>query len=197
MERDRRVQRKNGGVADLVTLYEEGCTRKLWSSNTTCAKVLKVDRKVLGEFLRAVESTLTQRRQGYLHHLLKKMQKALAAVSTTGPNDDLIAGRTHVAGQEINGIRFVLTVANFQSVTVQFTDAELEDTDKLIDELNRRFTLIAQSDNRDTRRETFQRLGKKIDELFLNANLIRKVVPIGALKKMEDDREQLAKLRGE
>lgn len=195
LESEATVSTQNNACSDLYAL---GVEKKVWQSVASCSRTLRVDRGVLTRILKADPTAFAQEEPTYLQQLLQKMRLALGPIpKTTGSTNDLIAGRTHVADQEINGLRFVLTAANFQPITVAFTERELEDTGQLIDELNRRLTLIAQSNDQGARREAFQLLGTKIDELFLNKRLIAKVLPIGALKKMEEDRKQLAKLRGE
>lgn len=187
-------------MTELETLYQEGIRQKKWVSNTTCGEVIGVYRKTIGELLKIDPQTISAKRKPFLLEVIKKMKKALGqssdAVQKPDPTDDLVAGRTHLPNQTVEGMRFILTAGNFQPIDVSFTEKEVKDTIQLIEEARRRIVLIAQTRNKDIRRILYQQLAVELDEFFLDAELISKVTPVGFVEKMEADRRTRSKFRG-
>lgn len=188
---------------ELERLYEEGVRHKLWSSFVTCGAALKVDRKSLSDFLKADPVSLSAKRRTFLKSLVQKMRKALGRKGRTVPTpvDDVIAGRTHLPNQEVDGLRFILTAANFQPIEGEFSEKEIADTAKLIEELRRRLGIIAQMQNPEDRRKAqslhlaLRSLFAQVDELFLQDIAIGKKKPFGFMVQMAADRELFTSLR--
>lgn len=97
-------------------------------------------------------------------------------------------------GEDLKGIRFCLTEASFKPRPGrQWSRAEVEDTLKLLEELRRRFTAMAELDS-PFRREYHDRLAHEIDELFLAARTSR-IAGAAALELLGKERETFDGMR--
>lgn len=89
----------------------------------------------------------------------------------------------------VSGMRFVLTKENFKTLdTGPWSEAEIDDTIKLITELRRRLVLLAQNPSSDIREHHIKRLGKEVDELYRSFAIVSSVVPIQAAEIVDLER---------
>ncbi len=81
--------------------------------------------------------------------------------------DRLMSGVSEVSGQQLGGVRFVLTEGSFRPLKGQFTPAEVQDTRLLLQELRRRINLVTQLQNKAARAQILKKLAPEIRELYL------------------------------
>lgn len=98
-------------------------------------------------------------------------------------------------GTTIDGLRFCLTAETFRPMPgAQLSEAEMEDTVALCEELRRRMTLLVQFDP-TTRNRVLRRLGKEIDELYIVMGLHKTETPSGSLHVLNLERGGFAEIR--
>src|SRR3989338_3722275 len=91
---------------------------------------------------------------------------------------------------DANGMRFILTIENFQTLnTGTWTEKEIQDTCLLVEELRRRLTLLAQNSSADIKDDCLNKLSKELTELWRSYQVAQSVVPTEAAKLIDIERK--------
>ncbi len=199
------------------SLYEQGLESGTWKDYSTCARILDVDRGALKKYMNATPDRLVTVKQKAFHKKLLQRLRRHTGDKPVVPNEDmeksgvctdvqegviaspyydrLLAGVAELHDQNLNGVRFVLTAKNFRHLKGVVTKEEMQDTKLLIEELRRRFTLLAQIEDEDIRAKCHVALGTELDELFLAYRVFKEVIPTAALSEIDSLRAKFAHLQ--
>jgi len=134
----------------------------------------------LAELHRLVQSTLERG---------KGSNPPAASKTSVSPCFDLVlSGAADIKGQDHDGVRFVLTSGAFKRFEGQFTQPEIEDTKRLVQELRRRLNISAQLTDMSVRVRIGRALVREINELYLAIELCKEAVPSGAASRINQAR---------
>lgn len=102
---------------------------------------------------------------------------------------DIMSGKT-AEKPTAGSMRFIITKKNFMVIdSGEWSEKEISDTKKLIEELRRRLNLLAQHPNETIRIEHLQMLGKELDELFRSYQQARCIIPFQILDIIDRERQ--------
>jgi hypothetical protein len=110
--------------------------------------------------------------------------------------NEVLSGVAEFGDQVMDGVRFVLRDGTFRKLDGKITDAEIDDTRRLIAELRRRFGIFAQLDaaqHRDQRQRLGQALVKEVELLMVAIRQAHQVIPTSA-EALLHDREEAKKV---
>lgn len=91
---------------------------------------------------------------------------------------------------DYRGMRFVLTSKNFKVIdSSAWSEKEIQDTQKLVEELRRRLVVLAQIPYEDVRHHHIRRLAAELDELWRAYQSARSALPIEVVKMIDQERK--------
>ena len=201
-------------IRTIRHLFQIGKDTGKWQNYTECAKAGKFSTEALTRYMDLLPQNLKPRSRKFLKRMFEKLRTFLEketkspgqseATTTVPVGDDVIAGSlfnqllagvAELRDQHLGGIRFVLRHNNFRRLKGIVTKEEIGDTKLLIEELRRRFNLLAEIDDEDIRGACHKALGDELDELFLAYRLIKAVVPTAAVQEIELLRERFQHIK--
>ena len=97
----------------------------------------------------------------------------------------MIVGDNKMSNGEV---RFIVKSDDFEPIDANFTEAEIQDTKKLLEEARRRLKLFAQVKDDDLREVIQQAIMYEADELWLTITAVAAVIPLEIMPLIEDMR---------
>lgn len=105
--------------------------------------------------------------------------------------DRILSGVCEIEGQT----RFVVTADTFQPLTGEVTNAEINDTLLLLQELRRRFAFFAQLTTPEMREVINQKLEEEVNELYVTLELCKEKLPFKAAALIDDLRDYIRDMK--